>query len=116
MQVACLNNSIALFSGKDTGGPIWYNLLYVWAEVMIFSMIVFVFGILADVHNVSVEVHKKINGRSDLKRNKWFKRWIISCPPMKIYFGGSNFMDRLTPLNIQSFANSQTANLMLLHK
>ncbi len=113
IQMACLNNSIVLFSGKDTGGPIWYNLLYVWCEFMVFLMIVFVFGILADVHNVSIEVHKKINGRLELKRNKWFKRWIKSCPVLKIYFWESNFMDRLTPLNIQSFAVTQTVNLML---
>ncbi len=114
MQVACLHNSIALFSGKDTGGPIWYNLLYVWGEVVIFSMIMFVFGILADVNNVSIEVNKKINGSLELKRIKWFKRWIRSYPVQKIYFWESNFMDRLTPLNIQSFAVTQTVNLMLL--
>ncbi len=89
MQVACLNNSVALFSGKDTGGPIWYNLLYVWAQVMIFSVIVFVFGIQADVYYVSIEVHKKINGRTEMKTYKWFKKWIKSCPPLKIYFASS---------------------------
>ncbi len=114
VQTACLMNTFSLISGKEIGGPIWYNLLYVWGAMVFFLVIIFVFGILADVYNVSSEVQRKVNGRHDLKRNKWFKRWLKSCPRFKIYFGGSNYFDRLTPLNIQSFAINQTVSLMLL--
>ncbi len=114
LQTISLYNTISLISGKDTGASIWYNLLYAWCGVVCFFMIIYVFGILADVYNVSNGVQKQINGTHDLKRNKWFKRWIKSCPALRIYFGGSNFLDRLTPLNFQDFVINQTVGLMLL--
>ncbi len=114
MQSACLYNSIWFIAGKDTGGPIWYNLVYAWTEIIAIAVVIFVFGILADVNNVSQRVQQKINRQYELKRNKWFKRWFKSCPTFKIYFGGSNYMDRLTPLKIQNFAIQQTVSLMLL--
>ncbi len=115
MQTACLYNSIAFLSGKDTGGPVWYALAFLWAEVVLIGVTVFVFGILADVYNVSSRAQNKINGRPELMKNKWVKRWVKSCPILKIYFGGSNFFDQLTPLNIQNFAINQTVSLMLLN-
>ncbi len=113
-QTACLYNSITLISGKDTGGPIWYSLMFAWNEVVIICLVMFAFGIFADVFNISNEIQQKLNERYDLKRNKWFRRWIKSCPVLKIYFGGSNYVDRLTALNIQDFTINQTASLMLL--
>ncbi len=114
-QTACLYNTIVLISGKDTGGPIWFNLMYACEEVDVIFLVNFVFGILADVYNFSNGIQKQLNERYDLKRTKWFKRWIKSCPVLKIYFGGSNYVDRLTPLNIQDFTINQTVSLMLLH-
>ncbi len=114
IQTACLYKTLSWLSGKDTGGPILYNLLCLSSEVCIVFMTIFGFGILANVHKASMDVQRKINRKSDLKRNKWFKRWLKSSPVLKIYFGGSNFLDRLTPLNLQNFAISQTVNLMLL--
>lgn len=114
LQTICLYNTISLFSGKDTGASIWYNLLYAECGTVCLFMIMYVFGILADVYNVSSGVQKRINGQHDLKRNKWFKRWIKSCPALRIYFSGSNYLDRLTPLNFQNFVINQTVGLMLL--
>ncbi len=114
IQMACLYNSFSFISGKDTGGPVWYDLLYAWSEITSFTTVIFLFSILGDVYNVSQRVQQQINGRHDLKKNKWFKRWLKSCPVFKIYFGGSNYLDRLTPLNIQNFAFNQTVSLMLL--
>ncbi len=114
MQLACLYNSIAFLSGKETGGAIWYDLMCAWFEVVIIFVIIFVFGFLADVYNVSQQALQKINGRHELKKHKLFGRWLKSCPVFKIFFGGSNYLDRLTPLNIQDFAVNQTVSLMLL--
>ncbi len=114
MQLACLYNSIFFLSGKDTGGPIWYDLLYGWSEVGMITGIIIVFGMLADVYNASQRFQMTIHGRHDLKRNKWFRKWFKSCPVFRIYFGMSNYLDRLTPLNIQDFAVNQTVSLMLL--
>ncbi len=113
-QIACLYNTISMISGKDTGAPIWYDLLYAYEEFVAFLLVIFVFGILADVYNVSSETQTKINGKPELKRNKWLKRWIRSCPVFKIHFGGSNYLDRLTPLTVQNFAINQTVSLLLL--
>lgn len=115
MQSICLYNSISLISGKDTGASIWFNLLYAWSAVVCFCVIIFVFGILADVADVSSKVRKKINGNSELKRNKWFQKWVKSCPILKIYVGGSNFLEKITPLNFQDMVINQTVNLLLLN-
>ncbi len=115
MQLACLYNSISFLSGKNTGGPIWYHLFCAWCEFVLVNLTVFVFSILADVYNVSNAVLKKIKGRTELKRNPWLSRWIKSCPTFKVYFGGSNYLDRLIPLNIQNFIVIQTISLVLSH-
>ncbi len=114
LQTACLYNTISVLSGKDTGGPIWYNLLYAYVAVVIFLDVIFVFGIFANVYEVSKGIQEKINAKTDLKRNKWFKRWFRSCPIFRIYIGGSNYLEKLTPLTIQDFVIDQTVSLMLL--
>lgn len=116
IQTACLYNTIIFMSGGDTGGPIWYDLMYAWTELTIFADIVFVIGILAEVNSVSEKMQKKINGRHELKKNKWLKRWIRSSPGLKIYFGESNYLEKITPLIFQDFSTRQTASLMLLQK
>ncbi len=114
LQTACLYNSICFISGKDTGGPIWYNLLYAYLAVVIFFVNIFILGILANVYYVSKRAQEQIKRNSGLSRNKWFKRWLQSCSTFKIYFGGSNFLEPNTPLNIQDFVIHQTVSLMLL--
>lgn len=43
---AGLVNSIHLVSGKDTGGPIWFSLIFVLGAFDVFLMVIFVFGVL----------------------------------------------------------------------
>lgn len=114
METICLYNTLSLLGGSDTGGSIWYNLLYAWSGTVCFFVIIFVFGILADVYNVSAAVQEMIDGNPGLKRSKWLKRWVKSCPILKIYFGGTNYLDRLTPLNFQDLVIDQTVSLLLL--
>lgn len=52
--------------------------------------------------------------RSGFGRNMWVRRFHLSCVPLKIKFGDSNYFDQLTPLNIQNFAITQTVNLLLV--
>lgn len=116
METIGLYNSISLLSGKDAGASIWFNLLYAWSGTVGFFTIIFVFGIIADVYNVSNEVRKTMDGNYNLKRKKWLKRWLKSCPVFKIYFRGSNYPDRLTPLSLQKFGINQTVSLLILKK
>ncbi len=114
IQTACLFNTVSFISGKDTGGPIWYNLLYAYLAVVFVFGIIFQFGILANVFKVSKRVQGQIKRNHELCRNRWFKKWFKSCPTFKIYFGGSNYLEPRTPLIIQDFVIHQTVNLMLL--
>ncbi len=46
--------------------------------------------------------------------NIWFNKFLRSCQTIKVYVGSVNFVEDLTPLNIEDFVARQTASLMLL--
>lgn len=105
-----LVNFIHLVSAKDTGGPIWFSLIWVLGALDVFLMVIFSFGVLSNVYNDSKQVLGNIRVRLQLKRNKWFKSWPKSCPALRIYFGGANYLDRIPPLNIHDFVINQTVS------
>ncbi|CAL8127975.1 unnamed protein product [Orchesella dallaii] len=118
MQVVCLYNTVTVFAKggyKDESFQIGLNLVYFWCTFLAIFIIVVMFGILADVYCVARNVHEEISGTVDLKRSKWFVRFLKSCPVLRIYLGGSNFLDEMTPLTCEDFAIDQTVSLLLLN-
>ena len=79
-----------------------------------FMSIIMLCGTLADAYDDSVQALKI------LKRNhrgcKWLYRFHISCQTIKMRFGVTNFMEKLTPLNFQNFSLCQTVNLLLMNE
>ncbi len=113
METVCLYNTISLISGRGGNDSLGYNLLYAWTGIMLMVNIVFMLGLLAEVFNTSTEVLRMLNANPKLRRNQWFRRWLRSCPVLKIYIGGTNYLDRLTPLTLEEFVIDQTVSLLL---
>ncbi len=114
METVCLYNTILLVSGRSSNDSMGYNLLYAWCGVVLLGNIIFMLGMLAAVFNVSTEVLRKLSAKPELRKNSWFRRWLRSCQVLKIYFGGTNYLDRLTPLAVEDFVINQTVSLLLL--
>lgn len=115
METVCLYNTLSLVSGQSANDSMVYNLLYAWTGVMLVVNVVYMFGMLADAFNVSTEVLGMLNANPNLRRSAWFRRWLRSCQVLKIYMGGTNFLDRSTPLVIEEFVINQTVSLLLLN-
>ncbi|CAL8098615.1 unnamed protein product [Orchesella dallaii] len=120
MQVVCLFNTVTVLlqdsneTDSDGSLQIGLNLVYFWCTIVAACAIVVFLGILADVYSVAKKVHEEIGSCVALKKNKWFCRFFRSCPILRIYLGGSNFLDELTPLTCENFAIDQTVGLLLL--
>lgn len=69
------------------------------------------FGVMGDVYVDSVKILQRVKA---LRCSKWLHKFHRSCAPVKIMFGGSNFIDKFTPLTIENFAFEQIASLILL--
>lgn len=110
-----LYNTIQFASGNESaGGSLQYNIIYMWAGIASLGDTVFINGILADTYKTSSSVLNNLKTQVQLKKSKWFQRWLKSCPVIKVYFGGTNYYDELTPLNLLDFVIDQTVSLLLL--
>jgi len=115
--VVCTYSSILwaqdLAAGADQLG---LNLLYLWCMFVTMLGTVFIYGTLADVYKMSKRVKQEMNGKVEFRRNKWFKRVLVTCPSIRIYIGGSNFWDELTPLTLEDFVIDKVVSLLLLQE
>lgn len=50
------------------------------------------------------------------RSRKCLSLFIQSCPPLKIRFGMSNYIDKTTPLIFQSFCSCRIVDLLLVKK
>lgn len=76
---------------------------------------------MAGIYIESKLVHQKdANANADLgqtrKEKTWRRKFMRSCPFIKIRFGDLNFVEELTPLNCLDFGNHITVQLLLLTK
>lgn len=82
--------------------------------LLIINIFMFMFCSL-DIMGDVLEVSKGIVGELKLKeRTHWLKRFHKSCFPLKIKFGASNFVEKITPLNCENFVIVQTSNALLM--
>ncbi|CAL8133527.1 unnamed protein product [Orchesella dallaii] len=114
VAIVCLYSTIVAVYEKESV-QLGLNIVYFCCTFVTTFILVFIIGILADVYNVSKRVTQNMNGQVYLKKNKWYRRFHRTCPVVRVYIGGSNFFDELTPLTLESFAISQTVNLLLLN-
>ncbi|CAL8128263.1 unnamed protein product [Orchesella dallaii] len=114
--VICLYNTIIWAQNPDASSvQLGLNVLYLWCSFVTIFITVFIYGILADVYKISKQVEKAMNCNEKLKTDKWLTRFLKTCPPIRVFIGGSNFLDELTPLTLEDFVISQTVSLLLMN-
>ncbi|CAL8121154.1 unnamed protein product [Orchesella dallaii] len=115
LAILCLNNSIvAAFDPGAGKQQLGFDLLYLWGTFGTGLVLVTMTGILSDVYKVSKYTRRQMSTNLVLKRNIWFKRFLKSCPIIRIYIAGNNFVDELTPLTFENFVIMETVDILLL--
>ncbi|OXA54630.1 hypothetical protein Fcan01_11367 [Folsomia candida] len=56
------------------------------------------------------------NMKSLRSRNPWFKKFLTSCPPLKVGMGDGKFFDGLSAFVIWQFCVDRLINLLLMEK
>lgn len=107
-EITALYNCIALTM------PTQMFIFSLWTALVNASTFIFAYGCLADVYQTSLESEQRTICNTNLMKNKWFRRYVRSCPILKISFGSGNFLEAQTPLNIQKFVMDQTVSLLLM--
>lgn len=75
-----------------------------------------IFGYCADVYENSRECIKMLNHLKPLRRSKLLKRMVWSMPRIRINFGKTNFVDRLSPVVYQQYTNDKIIEMLMLRK
>lgn len=120
---AIANRTILLYNlicTEFSVGTIPYLLLFLTLLVDLVVITLYMYGMMAELSRDSENMidklflcrGKKINTSS--KATAWLKRFHRSCQPIKVQFASGNWLEPLTPLNIEDFVISQTTNLLLL--
>ncbi|CAL8128269.1 unnamed protein product [Orchesella dallaii] len=113
--VMCMYNTIIWIQNPGASSvQLGLNALFLWCAVVTIFIFIFVYGILAGVYKISKNVNEAMNCNERLKTNKWFTRFLKTCPPIRIFIGGNNFLDELMPLTLEDFVINQTVSLLLL--
>lgn len=114
LETLCLYNSIdsirkgiSMFEGL--------NLVYLWGGCATGANVLISFGMLAQVHQSCERVYRELKSKWRFSTNAWFRRWIKSMPVLKIYFGGNNYFEVLTPPTMENFVVDQIVSLLLLN-
>jgi len=116
LATLCLYNTIATAVDDGEGSKqLGMSILYFWCTIGTATCLVINYGILADVQAFSDSVLREVKSKLEFKQSRWFTRFLKSCPVLRIYIGGSNYFENLTPLNLWSFVVDQTVSLLLLN-
>lgn len=81
-----------------------------------------IFGLrgLAEVYHQSCRALQRVRGNvvgaCGTVNRKWTRQFLKSCGAIKMKFGGSNFVEMLTPLNCISHAVQLSVQILLLGK
>lgn len=113
-QVATLYISIDLVRQGEVTGQLGMMLACTWVTCGMALIFIFIYGTLADVYKVSLDQHLKIRSSKELMTDKLFRRFFRSCPILRIYLSGSNYLEPETPLNIEDRVVEQTIDFLLL--
>ncbi len=87
-----------------------------YAEGMVLDILCInlIFGYCADVYMQSDKCVKMLNHSVIIRKSIILKRAVWSMPKIKITFGLTNFMNRLTPVVFQDYTNEKIVEHLLL--
>ncbi|CAL8093445.1 unnamed protein product [Orchesella dallaii] len=108
--------SICLYALVDLHDDMMWVIMVFFGMMAVdcFFAIAMLCGTLADTYDISVKILKDMKRRHNHRGFKWLSRFHRSCQAIKIRFGMTNFMEKLTPLNFENFSLCQTVNLLLV--
>ncbi|CAL8129216.1 unnamed protein product [Orchesella dallaii] len=75
-----------------------------------------IYGYAGSVWSTSTSVLQKMRTNKLILRSKIQRRTAISLPILKIRFGGTNFIEKTTPLTFMDFNIGRTVDLLLIDK
>lgn len=110
---------VCLLSGKsseDVAADFFLRAFFVEGLIMDVLCINFIFGYCADVYMQSGNCINKLSHLDSIRRSKLLIRFVWSMPKVKITFGQTNFMDRLTPVVFQDCTNNKIVETLLLRQ
>lgn len=113
IQTTLLYNLVCTgFSIKTVPYLLLFLVLLLDLVVIIFSL----YGMMGELNRDSKNriINMLIQRNKKMTADAWLKRFHTSCQPLKVEFGSANWLEPVTPLNIENFVISQTANLLLL--
>ncbi len=93
--------------------PVPMLLFFVLCSVNSATVLIYMYTNLATVYSASTEVLETLR-RAHKRNDAWFRRYLKSCKIVKVYIGRLNFVEPLTPLNLEQFSVEQALSLMLL--
>ncbi len=93
-----------------------YLLLFLVLLLDLIVIIIYLYGMMGELNRDSKNRITNMLLKRDKKMSAdaWLKRLHRSCQPLKVKFGSANWLEPVTPLNIENFVISQTVNLLLL--
>lgn len=110
IEIVCLYVSITKWKSLPTAAFVFFPLITTDTVIVVFGMLRLASKVLSKSQEKLIALNKCA------PRNRWFIQFLKSCPPQKVGFGSSNFVDEMTPLVITQFCISQTVSLMLLDR
>lgn len=115
INVSALYNICVMLSARDPNSdkmPWQIGFLSMWANLYDTFITMFVFVIFGKVYTISKEEQVSL-GKT--KRIPELRKFLLSCPVQKIYFGGFSYFESDTSLNVQDFVLNNTVSLLLLN-
>ncbi|XP_035716515.1 uncharacterized protein LOC118439372 [Folsomia candida] len=87
---------------------------FVIVAVDLFVVIHVIFHSLSDLFEVSVGFLDEMKLYHKFGNRKWFKKFLKSCPPLKLTIGDGQYFDRMTALGIWQYCVDQLITLLYM--
>ncbi len=98
----------------ELAGEFWISTFNIIVFCNVTVVINLLFGCCAEVHHVSRKVNFRLKRRQSLKMPLQHKLFLNSISVLKIKFGGTNFLEKLTPVVFQAYLVERLVDILLL--
>lgn len=87
---------------------------YGWMVIVNMLTVLFVFGKMGAILHQSKVGEKEIKQQTMVMRRTRFMRYFRSCQRLKVNIGPDNFVEPVTPINMESYVILETISLLFL--
>ncbi|CAL8143380.1 unnamed protein product [Orchesella dallaii] len=78
-------------------------------------VVLLTYGLKSEPHSCSSKVLQDMRKIHGIAGRKLGRRFIASCPTLRVQIGSMNFIEKNTSLNIEAFCTGRIVDLLLLH-